>query len=163
MKYLSKILVMFSCLSLKAQEISVTKDFLDKIALIESNGNPNAIGDNGLAIGLYQTHKPAWQDSVAYIKLFQPLLYDIGTSNGYFKDFKKDCLNEYYAEAITLAYFCILQKKYYEQFKKYPTQLQLYMMYNLGYHCASTCNFDPEYPLKTSARLAIKRAKLYLK
>jgi soluble lytic murein transglycosylase-like protein len=153
---------MFSFLQLKAQEVKVTKDFLDKIALIESSGNPSAIGDGGLAVGLYQMHKQAWQDAVAYIKLFQPLLYEIGTNTGYFKDFKKDCLNEYYAEALALAYFSILQKRYHQQFKKYPTQLQLYMMYNLGYHGASTCDFDPDYPLRTSARLAMKRAKTYL-
>mgnify|MGYP006267692013 CR=1 FL=1 len=34
---------------------------LDAVAMIESSNNPKAIGDNGLARGLYQLHKPAWE------------------------------------------------------------------------------------------------------
>ena len=35
---------------------------LDAIAEIESNNDPNAIGDGGRAVGMYQIHRRYWQD-----------------------------------------------------------------------------------------------------
>lgn len=35
---------------------------INRIAMIESSGNINAIGDNGKAIGLYQLHAPVVKD-----------------------------------------------------------------------------------------------------
>jgi hypothetical protein len=35
---------------------------LDAIAMVESNGDPHAVGDNGRAIGIYQIHKSYWRD-----------------------------------------------------------------------------------------------------
>ena len=32
-------------------------DLLDAIAQVESGGDPNAVGDNGAAVGLFQIHK----------------------------------------------------------------------------------------------------------
>jgi hypothetical protein len=32
-------------------------DVLDAIAIVESNNNPNAVGDNGKAVGAFQIHK----------------------------------------------------------------------------------------------------------
>ena len=35
---------------------------LDAIAQVESNGNPQAVGDNGKALGMYQIHRAYWRD-----------------------------------------------------------------------------------------------------
>lgn len=35
---------------------------LDAIATVESNSDPNAVGDKGRAIGMYQIHPRYWQD-----------------------------------------------------------------------------------------------------
>ncbi len=35
---------------------------LDAIAHVESNNNPDAVGDNGRALGAYQIHRRYWQD-----------------------------------------------------------------------------------------------------
>jgi len=35
---------------------------LDAIASVESNNNPNAVGDSGRAMGPYQIHKLYWKD-----------------------------------------------------------------------------------------------------
>jgi hypothetical protein len=35
---------------------------LDAIAEVESNGNPNAVGDDGKALGMYQIHRAYWKD-----------------------------------------------------------------------------------------------------
>lgn len=36
---------------------------LAAIKVVESNGNPNAVGDSGAALGAYQMHDAAWNDA----------------------------------------------------------------------------------------------------
>ena len=40
---------------------------LDAIAQIESGNRPNAIGDNGRAIGAYQIHRAYWKDGTRFL------------------------------------------------------------------------------------------------
>lgn len=40
----------------------VDRYWLVAVALVESGGDPNAVGDGGLAVGLHQFHAPAWKD-----------------------------------------------------------------------------------------------------
>lgn len=40
----------------------VDEYWLAALALQESGGNPNAVGDGGRAVGLMQFHRPAWSD-----------------------------------------------------------------------------------------------------
>jgi len=35
---------------------------LDAIARVESRNDPNAVGDSGGAVGIYQIHRPYWED-----------------------------------------------------------------------------------------------------
>src|SRR3989304_930645 len=35
---------------------------LDVLACVESNNNPNAVGDRGRALGLYHIHRAYWED-----------------------------------------------------------------------------------------------------
>jgi len=164
MKFLSKILVAFTFFKAEAKEVVIEQDFIDKVALIESNGNPKAVGDGGKAIGLFQIHKPAWQDAVNFLKDEKPLLYQLGVEVGHFKNYKKDCFDEKISATIATAYFIILQERFFKKNKKYPTELQLYMIYNMGYDGAESYRFDYNSPLlNTKQRLAIKRAKLFLK
>jgi soluble lytic murein transglycosylase-like protein len=44
-----------------ANASAASKEMLHAVAKIESSDNPKAIGDGGLARGLYQMHKPAWE------------------------------------------------------------------------------------------------------
>lgn len=163
MKYLSKILVIFSCLSLKAQEYKFGSALLDKIALIESNGNPKAVGDNGLAIGLFQIHKLAYNDAISYINQTynQHILKDFKC----FKGYKQDCLNPDLSYAIADAYLNYLVSIFKKNNPKEKlTDLKLYMIWNMGYSGARVYSFNPDHPaLPSNARRAIKRAKLYLK
>jgi len=41
---------------------------LDALAMVESGGNPKAIGDNGLALGEFQLHKEAVLDANRFLK-----------------------------------------------------------------------------------------------
>ena len=154
---------MFSCLSLKAQEYKFGSALLDKIALIESNGNPKAVGDNGLAIGLFQIHKPAYNDAISYIEksYSQSFLKDYRV----FKGYKQDCLDADLSYEIAAAYLNYLAAIYKRDFPKAKlTDLKLYMIWNMGYSGAKVYLFNPDHPaLPSNARRAIKRAKLYLK
>jgi soluble lytic murein transglycosylase-like protein len=40
---------------------SASPNMLKAVATVESSNNPQAVGDNGKARGLYQMHEPAWR------------------------------------------------------------------------------------------------------
>lgn len=44
-------------LSSSVKAVEVSQNLLDAIQTVESNGNENAIGDNGKAVGAFQIHK----------------------------------------------------------------------------------------------------------
>ena len=44
-------------------------EVLDAIAIVESAGDPNAIGDNGNAIGLFQIWESYWTDGLSDLGL----------------------------------------------------------------------------------------------
>jgi HAMP domain-containing protein len=46
----------------RAAEVDPMERLLDAIAQVESRNDPNAVGDSGRAIGVYQIHRPYWQD-----------------------------------------------------------------------------------------------------
>lgn len=48
----------------QAAENNDLEFLLDAIARVESNNNPDAVGDNGRAIGSYQIHRRYWQDGI---------------------------------------------------------------------------------------------------
>jgi hypothetical protein len=59
------------------------------IRIVESNGNPDAVGDHGQAIGCYQIWRDYWQDATEFS--------NIGGSYN-------DCFNCDYAHEIVIAY-----------------------------------------------------------
>jgi len=62
---------------------------LAAIRVVESNNNPNAVGDNGNAIGIYQIWDSYWRDATEFS----------GIKGSY-----KDCYNPVYADKIVRAY-----------------------------------------------------------
>lgn len=64
--------------------------WLTAVATVESNNDPNAVGDDGKAIGLYQIHESYWKDAVDH----DP------TIGGKYND----CYDPEYAKRIVLAY-----------------------------------------------------------
>ena len=63
---------------------------LPALATVESSNNPNAVGDKGKAIGIYQIHWAYWKDATDHDK-------SIGGSY-------RDCFDPVYAERIVRAY-----------------------------------------------------------
>lgn len=72
---------------------------LAAIRIVESNNKPNAVGDNGKAIGCYQIWRPYWQDAVEYS----------GLHGGY-----RDCFDCDYADLVVREYM-----------KRYATEKRL--------------------------------------
>ena len=62
---------------------------LDAIRIVESNNNPNAVGDNGNAIGVYQIWKSYWKDATERSSIGGKYL---------------DCYDADYADRIVRAY-----------------------------------------------------------
>lgn len=63
---------------------------LDAIATVESDNNPEAVGDGGKAIGVFQIHRVYWQDAVQH---------DPSIGGQY-----EDCRDPAYARRIVIAY-----------------------------------------------------------
>ena len=40
---------------------AISPEMLNAVAMVESSNNPKAIGDSGNAMGMFQLHKPAWE------------------------------------------------------------------------------------------------------
>lgn len=66
-------------------------NLLHAIMMVESGGDPNAVGDAGKAIGPYQIHRVYWLDAVEF---------DTSIGGKY-----SDCTNKAYAEKVVRAYW----------------------------------------------------------
>jgi len=75
---------------LRGKSLKQTREFLNALLQVESQGNDKAVGDYGNAIGGYQIWRDYWQDAVEYDK----------TIGGKYED----CFTRKYAERIVVAY-----------------------------------------------------------
>ena len=128
------------------------QDFLPRLAAIESSGNPNAVGDKGKSLGMYQISKEAWRDGTDWIRLnahslsihLQPL------GNNY----KKECMDADKAKWIATFYLMYLADRMSRN--KHPVNMKtLYMAYNCGYSKAQSFNFDMTHFAISDKRRAI--------
>jgi len=55
-----------------AAEHIMLESVLDAIAVVESGGDPNAIGDAGKALGMYQIHEAYWMDGARLLGVNWP-------------------------------------------------------------------------------------------
>lgn len=150
--------LLISSLSLEAKSI-VTDDFLDKVAMIESNFNFNAKGDNGKALGAWQLHQPAWDDSCNYMKFCRPNdeeIIDVMKTN-----YKKWAFDPVVSRSVARQYFLLLEDKMRKQ-KVKVTPISLYMAYNMGYSGASKWDFDHKSLWLDSKRKSILSRANYI-
>ena len=163
MKHLLSLLALCSFASAKPQEI-ISEKFLDSVAMIESNFNPSAVGDKGKALGCYQLHQEAWIDSCKWMEH-----NDNGT-----RDNLSWCIghviNEWSTKAKDPVISRIVAKSYFQllyyRFQKRnitPTEIQLYMAYNLGFGGAAKADFRSDsYKLEDARVCILKRANIIL-
>lgn len=135
MKRLLALLLAYA--SAEAKSI-VTDDFIDKVAVIESNYNYDAVGDKGKAIGAWQMHEPAFREACVYLA-HRGIARDewLGFADNH-KKFAKDPM---VGRLACKAYFEILEKQMLRH-KAKVTPIALYMAYNMGFHGAWVQKFD---------------------
>lgn len=136
MKRLLALLLAYA--SAEAKSI-VTEDYLDKVAMIESNYNYDAVGDKGKALGAWQMHEASWRESCQRLSRMDGAgftAWDDFTNNH--KKFAKD---PDVSRIVAKMYLKILEEQM-NKSKVKVTPIALYMAYNLGFHGAWKKNFD---------------------
>ena len=162
MKFLSKLaLIMFPFFPAYANKkfsesttnYELIEKFLPRLAAIESSGNPNAVGDGGKSLGLYQISKEAWRDATDYWRLNCPE-YMQELFDGLGSNYKKECLNPDSAKWVATYYLLYLAGRM-EKANHPVTMKSLYMAYNCGFSKAQSFNFDMEHFAISDKRRAI--------
>ncbi len=90
-------------------------DVLRAIRVVESNNNPDAVGDNGNAIGVYQIWRTYWTDATEFS----------GIGGTY-----RDCFKPKYADKIVRAYMKRYATK--RRLGREPTQEDIARIHNGG-------------------------------
>tara|TARA_R110002096_G_scaffold168632_1_gene339580 strand:+ start:2211 stop:2645 length:435 start_codon:yes stop_codon:yes gene_type:complete len=90
-------------------------DVLAAIRTVESNNNPNAVGDNGNAIGVYQIWPSYWKDAVEHSKLQGKYV---------------DCYDHSYSDSIVRSYMKRYATK--RRLGREPTQEDIARIHNGG-------------------------------
>lgn len=90
-------------------------DVLAAIRIVESNNNPNAVGDSGNAIGVYQIWRVYWKDAVEYSNLQGKYL---------------DCYDPAYADSVVRSYMKRYATK--RRLGREPTQEDIARIHNGG-------------------------------
>lgn len=101
---------------------AVTESFLDRVAMIESNGDQFAVGDNGRSVGRYQIKKIAWLE-VNQVRAKHGLKqypYSYATNNQISRTYAAQFLH-------------IQRARYIRTFRRSPTQADLLAIYQLGF------------------------------
>jgi hypothetical protein len=156
MKRLLALLLAYA--SAEAKSI-VTDELIDKVAIIESNYNYDAVGDKGKAIGAWQMHEPAFREACTYLAH-----HCIGREEwlNFADNHKKFAKDPMVSRLACKAYFEILEKQMQRQ-KIKVTPISLYMAYNMGFQGAYNKNFDHNsFWLDSRRRSILSRANTIL-
>jgi len=151
---------LFAASALQADVI--TRDFIDRVAIIESNFNHAAIGDNKKAYGAWQLHEAAFREGLDWHKNNDQEEVSENLYNIYLRDWKKYAQSPENGRLVATSYFKLLEYRFSKRGIK-PTRLQLYMAYNMGFYGASVYDFNPHTCALPADRYAIlRRAELIL-
>ena len=116
-------------MSAQAYCYDISDAFLRKLAQIESDGNPTAVGDNSHALGLYQMHKSAWDDACK--------------RNGVKWEFNRTNAFDVSRSTIVARWHLEWLAERLEANGYQVTPMRLYMCYNLGLNGALKLNLQP--------------------
>lgn len=142
--------LLIGCTCCEAKSI-VTDDLVDKFAVIESNYNFNAVGDNGKALGAWQMHKSAFQESLNSIHRRTGSDWsEVWTWD------KKTLSYPNISRFIAKEYMLILEKQMLKMGYK-PTPISLYMAWNMGFSGAKSHDFKYDSYDLDSKRVSILR------
>lgn len=148
---MKRLLALFlGCNCLEAKSI-VTDDFLDKVAMIESNYNYEAVGDKGLARGAWQMHEASWKEAcmwLAHRDSNRDFWIEVAGM------YKQSASDHTYSRCVANAYLKMLE----EQMRKNKidvTPIKLYMAWNMGFSGAKSYYFNPTSVVLTQKRRSI--------
>lgn len=126
---------LIACSTCQAKSI-VTDELVHKVAIIESNVNPDAVGDNGESLGAFQIGRKAWADAVAYSRL------NAGPHDYYLPEDWKGHAKDYEMSQRAAELILKMHEERMIKNRIKPTEFKLYMAYNMGYNGASQYKFD---------------------
>jgi len=165
MKHLFSLLALCSFGQAKPTESIISDKFLDSVAMIESNFNPNAVGDKGKALGAYQLHQEAWIDACKWMEyndkgaFVDNYAWMIGHIGDQWKTRAKDPI---ISREVAKAYFLLLYYRFQRRGIK-PTNIQLYMAYNMGFGSAAKADFIyNSFKLDDARACILKRANFII-
>ena len=124
--------------SAEAESI-VTEDFLDKVAMIESNYNYDAVGDKGKAVGAWQMHEPARREACQ--RLARKDCIGFTAWEDFANNHKKFAKDPDVSRLVAKMYLQILETQM-RNSKFKVTPIALYMAYNMGFNGAYSKDFN---------------------
>jgi len=149
--------LLIGCTCLEAKSI-VTDDLIDKFAMVESNYNHLAVGDSGKALGAWQMHKVAVDESLNTI--YRKTGNDFRNLGMGWN--KKTMFDPLQARMIAKAYMLILEEQMVKRGYK-PTPISLYMAWNMGFTGAKSYSFKYDsYALDSKRSSILRRANQIL-
>jgi hypothetical protein len=105
-----------------AQAVEINGKLIHAVAMVESNNNHRAVGDQGKANGAFQMWKPAWTDCSRWLKKngFKTTPYERGVNDPQI------------AHVYCKTYLSIIHGQLKKKMGREPTAAHLYSAYNLG-------------------------------
>lgn len=133
MKRILSFLLAFSTCHAKS---IITEDFVNKVAIIESNLKTDAVGDGGESLGAFQISRRAWGDAVAYSRI------NAGPHDYALPEDWKGWAHDFEMSSCAAKFILKMYEERMIKNKIKPTHFKLYMAYNMGYVGASQHGFD---------------------
>lgn len=116
---------------------------LEAIRLVESGGDPSAVGDSGKALGAWQMHPKAWQDA-----------NDFRAARGLPRLSRSSWRSPRVQEAMAKAFLSLIQTRLSRAGVVRPTPGQIALCWNMGFAGAKSRGFRPTAYSTRVARLA---------
>jgi hypothetical protein len=135
----------------------VTDELVDKFAIIESNYDHEAVGDGGKALGAWQMHKAAVDESLS--TLYRKTGNDFRPMGMGWNKNTMFCPTQ--SRLIAKAYMLILEGQMHK-LKVDVTPLKLYMAWNMGFSGAKSNDFSITSFGLDSKRVSILRRANYI-
>ena len=124
----------------ETQQSVISPAFMHNLSNMESSGNPKAVGDGGLALGLFQLHRGAWE------QVEKNIPYN-----------KENAFNPKINRRVAEKYLLWIEKYINRHTKKQPTIEQIYAGWNWGIGRLRKVDFDPT---RAPQQVQLRAAKL---
>ena len=151
---LRRLLSAAGCFALMAfaHAVEINGKLIHAVAMVESNNNHRAVGDQGKANGAFQMWKPAWTDSSRWLKRngFKTTPYEKGVND------------PQVAHGYCRTYLSIIHGQLKKKMGREPNAAELYAAYNLGVRGFERRDFDLAKTPATTQR-AITKLQGFLK